>query len=67
MLLLTLLALQLPCASTVTFTMAVLVPLTGPRRLGLNEVEAAINVTLSQLETKATMKGTLTLYLPKPV
>ncbi|XP_041371526.1 atrial natriuretic peptide receptor 3-like [Gigantopelta aegis] len=50
MLLLTLLALQLPCASTLTYTMAVLVPLTGPRRMGLIEVEAALNVTLTKLE-----------------
>ena len=58
MLLLTLLALQLPCTSAMTYTMAVLVPLTGPRRLGLNEVEAAINVTLSKLDSDPSMDGT---------
>ena len=52
------LALLLPGVSAYVFTLALLAPFSGSRRITETEVEAAINVTLEKALKSGTLAGT---------
>ncbi|XP_041371527.1 atrial natriuretic peptide receptor 1-like [Gigantopelta aegis] len=53
------LLLSFPCVSPYTFTMAIIVPLSGPKRMSMTDVEAAVNITIDRLSRDPSLSALL--------